>query len=114
MSIVGDFDDLGVTPQTIEIVVGTGFFGENVNEVIAIIRQHPFGILETLYTHGEFSDIVKLATDLFGDGLNLFGVAAGGDYEEVGERGDFAQIKHSNVGGFLRFSGAGCDEPGRS
>jgi hypothetical protein len=44
----------------------------------------------------------------------LFGVAAGGDYEEIRERSHLAQIQHSNVGGFLGFSGAGCDEPGRS
>jgi hypothetical protein len=109
-----DFDDLGVTPQTIEIVIGASFLGENVDQVVAIVCQNPLGILEALDTDRVFSDLVKLTSDLFDDRLNLFGVAAGGDYEEIRERGDFAQIEHSNVGGFLGFSGAGYDEPGRS
>ncbi len=113
-SLAGDFDHLSVAPQAIEIVIRAGFLGENVDQVIAIIRQDPFGVFETLHADGVFSDIVKLAADLFRDGLNLFGITAGGDDEEIRERGDFAQIEHSNIGGFFRFSGAGCDEPGRS
>jgi len=114
MSIVGDFDQLGVTPETIKIVIRAGFLGENVDQIIAVIRQDPLGIFETLHTHGVFSHLVKLTADLFGDGLNLSGIAPGCDDEEIRERGDFAQIKHSNVGSFLRFGSAGGNEPRRS
>ena len=110
----GNRHRLGVPPQAFQVVVFSRFRGEDVNQKIAIVGQHPLGVLETFHAYGTFTALVQLRADLFGDGLNLFGVAAGGDYEEVGERGDFAQIEHSNVGGFLRFSGAGCDEPGRS
>jgi hypothetical protein len=109
-----DFDDLGVTPQTIEIVIGASFLGENVDQVVAIVCQNPLGILEALDTDRMLTMLVKLTADLFGDGLNLLGVATGGDDEKVGERGDFAQIQYPDVGGFLRFSGAGSDEPRRS
>jgi hypothetical protein len=85
-------DRFSVTPKAIEIVIGTGFLGKNVDQVVAIIRQNPFGIFEAFHADGVFSDIVKLAPDLFSDGLNLLWIATGGDDEEIGEGRDFAQI----------------------
>jgi hypothetical protein len=54
-----------------------------------------------------------LQSDLLGNGLDLPGVGPGADHEEVGKRGDLAQVKDPDVGRFLRFGGADCDEPGR-
>jgi hypothetical protein len=54
-----------------------------------------------------------LTSDFFRDGLDLFWVAAGGDYKKIGEGGDIAQIEHSDVGRFLRFSSADGDKPMR-
>ena len=105
----GDLDDFGVAPQSIQIVIGARLFGENVDQVIAVIGQYPLGVIETFHAHRTLAAFVQLAADLFRDGLDLFWIAAGGDYKKIGERSDIAQIQHADVGRFLRFSGAGSD-----
>jgi hypothetical protein len=109
----GDFDDFSVAPQSIQIVIGARLFGEHVDQVIAVIGQDPLCVIETFHAHRTLTAFVQLPADLFGDGLDLFWIASGGNYKKVGERGDIAQIQHADVGRFLRFSGAGSDEPGR-
>jgi hypothetical protein len=57
--------------------------------------------------------LLQLRADLFRDGLNLAGIAAGADDEKIGERGDLAEVKNADVGGLLRFGRAYGREPGR-
>ena len=83
------------------------------NQVVAVIGQYPFGVCETFHAHRTLAAFIELTADLFGDGLNLFGIATGADHKKVGEGGDIAQIQYADVGRFLRFSGAGGGKPGR-
>jgi len=108
-----DFDDFRVAPEAIEIVVGAGFFGEDVDQIISVVGQHPFSVVVTFYANRIFAALVQLAADLFGDGLNLSGIRTGADYKKVGEGSDVAQIQHANICRFLRFSSAGRGNPGR-
>lgn len=89
---VRNLDGFGVPPQSIQIVIGAGLFGEHVNQVIAVVGQHPLGVLKTFHADRMLAAFLQLAANLFGDGLNLFRVATGADHEEVGEGGDIAQI----------------------
>jgi len=109
-----DLNDFRVAPQSVQIVVGARLFREHVDEVIAIIGQYPFGVREAFHAHRTLAAFIELPADLFSDGLNLFGIATGADYKKVGEGSDVAQIQHADVDGFLRFSGAGRGQPGRS
>src|SRR5580700_7652202 len=92
-----DFDDFRVAPEAIEIVVGAGFFGEDVDQIISVVGQHPFSVVVTFYANRIFAALVQLAADLFGDGLNLSGIRTGADYKKVGEGSDVAQIQHANI-----------------
>jgi hypothetical protein len=83
------------------------------NQVIAVIGQYPFGICETFHAHWTLAALVELTADLLSDGLNLFGIATGADYKEIGEGGDIAQIQYADIGRFIRFSGTGGGKPRR-
>jgi hypothetical protein len=58
--------------------------------------------------------LIELLADLFHDGLDLLGIASAADHEKIGEGGDFAQVQHANVQGFLGFGGSNGGEPRRS
>ena len=104
-------DVLGMPPQTLQVVVGAGFFREDVDQVVSVVRQHPIGVLETLYADRVLAAGAQLQTDLLADGLNLPGITARTNDEEVREGGHLAQIEHQDIGGFLRFGRADCGEP---
>ena len=103
---------LGVAPQALQVIVLARLGGEDVDQIIAVIGQNPFGVFESFHADRIFAALVELRADLFADGLNLLGVGPAADHEEVGERGDFAQVKHTDVDRFFRFRGADCGKPG--
>lgn len=80
---------------------------------IAIIRQHPFGLLKTLQAERQFTGLAfDGKADFLGNRLDLALVGAGADHEIVGERGDLAQIQNLDIGRLLGFRRADCDKPG--
>ena len=83
------------------------------NQIIAEIGEDPFRIGVSFHADRKFAALLQGLPDLFADGLDLFGIAAGTNHEEVGKRCDFAQIKHANVEGLLSFGGSDGGEPGR-
>src|SRR5437588_725894 len=107
----GNRYDFRVTPQPLEVVVGSRFWRKDVNQVVAIIRQHPFGILVSLDADRALAGFLQLCTDLFADGLNLSRIGARADDEEVGEGRDFTQIEDDYILGLFGFSGADSSQP---
>ena len=108
----GNGDAAGITPEPFEIIVVAGLLGEDVDDKVAIIHQHPFGILMTFDVRRTFAGIGEALADLVADGLDLARIAAGADDEVVGKRGNLAQVENGDVGGFFGFGGADRGEPG--
>jgi len=84
------------------------------DHVVAVIRQNPLGVGEAFHADRIFAASIQLLANFFHDGLDLLGITSAADHEEIRERGDFAQIQHANVEGFLRFGGSNGCEPGGS
>jgi len=82
------------------------------DQQIAVVRQHPFGIGEALHADRILAVQLQLLRDLFRDSLNLFRIRPGADHEKVGEGSYIAQIQHTNVDRFFRFSGMDGSQPG--
>ena len=40
-------DDLAVAPEAFQVVIGAGFLGKDVHEVVAVVHQHPLGVIVT-------------------------------------------------------------------
>jgi len=95
--IFGNRHHLRVPPQALEFIEGARFWREDVNQVIAIIGQDPFGVGEAFHADGIFAASFKLLADHFHDGLDLLWIASAADDEKIGEGGDFAQIQNANV-----------------
>jgi len=83
------------------------------DQQIAVVRQHPFGISEAFHADRILAAQLQLLRHLFRDSLNLFRIRTGADHEKVGEGSHLTQIQHTNVDGFLRFSGADSSQPRR-
>jgi hypothetical protein len=101
----------GVPPQPLEFIKRPRFGRENVDQIIPVIRQYPFGVGEAFYADGIFATSFQLLADFFHDGLDLLGIASAADDEKIGERGDFAQVQNANIEGLLRFGGSNGGEP---
>ena len=83
------------------------------NDHVAIIGQHPFGLQQPFQAMRQF---MRLAfdgkPDFLRNGLDLALVGAGADHEIVGERSDPGQIQNFDVARFLGFRRTDCDKPG--
>ena len=76
------------------------------DQQIAVIGEDPLRLVVAFDTDREFAGLVlELEIDFVADGLHLALVAAGADYEVIGERGDAGEIQDPNVGGLFCFSG---------
>ena len=106
-----DFYDLGVAPEAFEVVVGAGFFLEDVDNEVAVVYQHPFAAVVAFYADRRFASAFELDVDLVANGLVLFGTGASADDEIVAEAGNFAKIEHLDVDCFLGFGRSNCSEP---
>lgn len=83
------------------------------NQQVAVIGEHPLGLVVTLDAVGQLSELMfELQPDFIANGLDLALIGAGADDEIVGEGGDTGEIENLYVGGFLGFGGADGDEPG--
>ena len=87
-----ELDGLRVAPEAFEVVILAGFFGKYVNQEVAVIEQHPFGVLVAFDALWALAQFAELRFDLVGDRLDLPGVRAATDDEKVGEGSDFAKI----------------------
>ena len=82
------------------------------DQQVAVIGQHPLGLVVTLDADGQFAGLLlQLEADFIADGLNLARVGAGRDDEEIGKRSDAAEVQNLDVSGFLGFGGADGNEP---
>ena len=85
-------DDFGLAPEALEVVIDSGFFGEDVDQVVAVIGKHPFGVGVAFDADRVFAALFQLQADLLGDGLDLLGIGSAANQEEVGEGSDLAQV----------------------
>lgn len=88
-------------PQALQFIKGARLGREHVDKIVAVIRQNPFSVGKSFDADRIFAALIELLAYLFHNGLNLLRVIAAADHEKIGERGDFAQIQNSNIGGFL-------------
>jgi hypothetical protein len=110
----GDFDELGAAPEAFEAVIFAGFGREDVDEEVAIVGEDPLGLFVAFDADGQFAGVLlELEADFIGDGLDLAGIGAGADDEEIGERCDAGEIEDQDFGGLFRFGRADGGEPGR-
>ena len=82
------------------------------DDVVAVVGQHPLRVLESFDAVGEFALLGELFPDFVANGLNLARVAAGADDKVVGKGGNPLQIQHDDRGGFFRFRSTDGGEPG--
>ncbi len=83
------------------------------NQEIAVVDQHPFGVLIALDAGRVFAELSQLRLNFVGDGLDLPGIGAGAHQEVIGERGDLAHIQQHEVSRLLRFGGVHGGNPER-
>jgi hypothetical protein len=84
-----------------------------VNQQIAVIRQHPFGLSVAFHTVGQLTGVLlELYPNFVRDGLNLPLIGSRADDEIVRERSDSGEVQYPDIGGFLGFCGADSEEPG--
>ena len=83
------------------------------DEQVAVIGQHPFGLAIALDVGGKLAGFVLQAqSDFVADGLHLLLVRARTDDEVVGECGDTGEVKDYDLGGLFRFGCADGNQPG--
>jgi hypothetical protein len=102
-----------MAPQSIQIVVSTRFFRKHVDQVVAVIRQDPFRVLEAFHANRIFAALGELLADFFRNRLNLLRIGAGTHDEEIREGRHVAQVQDLNILSFFRFSGPDRGEPMR-
>lgn len=81
------------------------------DQVAAVIHQHPFRIMVAFNAQGMLAKLLELHLDFIRDGLNLAGVGAAAYNEVIGERRNLAQVEGYYVARLLGFSGSGGGEP---
>ena len=109
--IFGDGHHFGVPPQPLEFIKRARFWREDVNQIIAIIGQDPFGVCEAFHADRILAALIELQSNLFHDGLELLGIASATDHEKIREGSHLAQVQNANVEGFLGLGGPNCGEP---
>jgi hypothetical protein len=67
-------NELGVTPQALQIIVRTGGFGEDVDQKVAIVHEYPFSGIIAFDTGGKLPGRFQSFSDLVADGVSLPGI----------------------------------------
>ena len=80
-------DGLRLAPEALQVVVQAGFFGEDVHDEVAVVRQDPLRVLVAFHAQRQLAEALQLHIDLIGDGLNLPRVRPRADDEVIGEGG---------------------------
>src|SRR6185295_14773862 len=71
-----------VAPQPIQIIVSARLFTENVDHQVAIVHQHPLGIVISLHARRPLPLGLKGGLDFVGNGLELLWIIAATDEKE--------------------------------
>jgi hypothetical protein len=70
-----------------------GSFGENVDEKIPEIEQHPFGVALAFAMLQPDADLRQLLFDLFADGVHLPRAEAGAEQKSIGKCAESMKIE---------------------
>ena len=97
----------GIAPEALQIVVGSGFFGKNIDYVFAVVHQNPFGVGIAFHARRNVAVLLQIFFNFVGDGLVLLGIRAAANDQGIGEGGHVAQVEHANI--FCLFGFGGMD-----
>ena len=88
----------GAAPQAFEAVIFARFGREDVDQQVAVIGQHPFGLAIAFDVGGKLAGVMlEPQADFVADGLHLFLIGSGADDEVVGESGDAREVEDDDV-----------------
>lgn len=90
-------DGDGGVPEAFEVVVGPLFGGEEVEDDVAVVQEHPAGVRVALAAHGLHLFGGQGFFDGVDDGVHLAGGAGGGEDKIIGEGRDAADVQQQDV-----------------
>lgn len=64
---------------------------------IAVVHQHPMGMIEPLDAHRPEREFLQGFFDLSGNGFDLGGIVGGADDEIISNGGQPGQSEHNNI-----------------
>jgi len=79
-----------VSPEPLEIVVGTGFLEKDMDDEVAVVHQDPLGVLIPFHADRQIPAVLELEVNFVRNGLVLPDIRTGADDEIIGEGCDFA------------------------
>jgi hypothetical protein len=100
-----------MSPETFQVVVGTGACQENVNDEVAVVLENPLGVFVAFDADRKLALLLQFQVNFIADGLILPRAAAGTDQEVVGKSGDFLKIEDDNLLRFLGLRRSSCCKP---
>src|SRR5262249_27220314 len=87
----------GVAPDLFEGVIGPGLGGEDVDDVVAVVDQHPAAFLRPLDPELHLAPALHLLNDLVGNGVALAPGRGRGDHEIVDEGRGLAEVQQEDL-----------------
>ena len=72
-------------PEPLQIIEFAGFFGQDVDDVVAVVGQHPLGVVVSFHALRPLATFRELLADRIRYGLYLAGIGPGTEDEVVGE-----------------------------
>lgn len=88
----GNIDPLGMTPETLEIVVRTSRFRKDMDNEVPVIQQDPFGGVIALSADRQLAHLLQLLGNLVRYRVRLTRVRYGANDEKICEGSNFAKV----------------------
>ena len=98
---IGERQRVGAAPQALEAVEHPRVGGEDVDDEVEVVEQHPFAALVAFDVAGAELAGLERGFHAVGDGLHLPPVLAGAEDEIVGEGAGLTQVEREHVGALL-------------
>src|SRR5207245_4218986 len=103
---VHGFKPLRGFPEALEFVIPTGLFGEDVDDEVDVVQQHPLGLAVAFDVRRIETGPLQAELDFIGDRLDLPGIGSAANYKIVGESaGAFLQFEDRDFFGLLFLAG---------
>ena len=83
-----------MTPKTLEVIVRTGRFSEDMDDEVSIIHQDPLRSVIPFDTYWKLAYAFQLLADFIRDRLALSRICDRAQDEEVRKRRHFPEIQH--------------------
>ena len=83
------------------------------DDEVAVIDQHPFGVVVTFQADGSFAPGFEIVADGIANSLDLPLVRTAAEDKIISERGYFPKVEDADIGSLPGFSGAYGGKPER-